>query len=518
MTQPVSEQRPAETLFTERVTAPVRAQGRPSLAVVLASRSDIAFLRPALPELAARCAELGAQLMVVRPGESQDITYLEREIPGVKVVRAGVGSDLRELRVLGAAQAAADVTVLLDDRLTPMHWEQRLAGVLSRFGALSGREGNPPSFSVILSAHQAADRLPATLSALDRSDVSRESWELIVVDDASMDDTRSIAVAFADVVVRLPGRQSYGPAYARNRGAEVARGEILVFIDSDVRVRHDTLSSFQAAFAASPDATAVIGCYDAAGAKFGLVSDYRTLLHRYLHQRHAGTTHVFWGGCGAVRREAFQAAGGYDEWTFNRPQVEDVELGHRLRAIGGRIIIAPSIQATNLKRWTLATLLARDIWDQSAPWMRVVSGRVAEPTSPVVHRRTREHVSAALAWLGAGAMIESAIRADARWLLLSVLCVIGIIASNGGQLGFFLRARGLRFTLISVALSALCSLVSGAAALTGWLLRHIVGEPTPDAVTQAYFEVGMQQWPPVRAKRSSHVAPTPPVATPAVPG
>ena len=63
--------------------------------------------------------------------------------------------------------------------------------------------------------------------------------------------------------------------------------------------------------------------------------------------------------------------------------------------------------------------------------------------------------------------------------------------------------RGALFTLASIALDSLCYLVSGIATIAGWLLREIVGEPRPDAVTQAYFEVGAKQWPPVRAKRPS---------------
>src|SRR5687768_2240707 len=71
--------------------------------------------------------------------------------------------------------------------------------------------------SVVVPAHGAAHLLPETLGALLESDVARESWELIVVDDGSLDETAAVAGRFADTVIRLTGRP-HGPAYARNRG------------------------------------------------------------------------------------------------------------------------------------------------------------------------------------------------------------------------------------------------------------------------------------------------------------
>jgi glycosyltransferase involved in cell wall biosynthesis len=90
-----------------------------------------------------------------------------------------------------------------------------------------------PFLSVIVPAYNGTRVLPRALDALAASDLPRSCWELIVVDDASTDDTAILAARYADVVVRLPGRP-HGPAYARNRGFEAARGPVAVFIDADV--------------------------------------------------------------------------------------------------------------------------------------------------------------------------------------------------------------------------------------------------------------------------------------------
>ena len=98
-------------------------------------------------------------------------------------------------------------------------------------------------FSVIVPAYNGTGVLEKSLSALRDSDLSRKYWELIVVDDASTDDTGTLAAQYADRVVRLDGLP-HGPSYARNRAAEVAKGDVAVFVDADVVVHKSTLRQF----------------------------------------------------------------------------------------------------------------------------------------------------------------------------------------------------------------------------------------------------------------------------------
>ena len=79
-----------------------------------------------------------------------------------------------------------------------------------------------PEVSVIVPAYNGHNVLARSLEALLRSDLPRNRWELIVVDDASSDDTAEIAARFADVIVRLPGKP-HGPAYAKSRLRSLAR-------------------------------------------------------------------------------------------------------------------------------------------------------------------------------------------------------------------------------------------------------------------------------------------------------
>ncbi|MBA2291737.1 MAG: glycosyltransferase family 2 protein, partial [Gemmatimonadales bacterium] len=217
-----------------------------------------------------------------------------------------------------------------------------------------------PRLSVIMPAHQAAHLLPDTLAALCANTLPRSAWELIVVDDASRDNTAEVAGRWADRVIKLPAPPR-GPGGARNEGADVATGDWLMFVDSDVRLHPDALARVAAVIDADPTLVAVFGSYDAHPEARGLVSEYRNLLHRYTHIVGAGEAETFWAGCGAVRRDAFRRVGGFDTARFPRPQIEDIDLGYRLRDLGGRILLDPRIQGTHLKRWTLSAMWRTDL-------------------------------------------------------------------------------------------------------------------------------------------------------------
>ena len=94
---------------------------------------------------------------------------------------------------------------------------------------------------------------------------------------------------------------------------------------------------------------AVFGSYDDAPAAAGLVARYKNLYHHYVHQRSGASAQSFWAGCGAVRRSAFLAVGGFDEERYPRPSIEDIELGYRLTDAGYRIRFRPDLMVKHLK-------------------------------------------------------------------------------------------------------------------------------------------------------------------------
>ena len=358
-------------------------------------------------------------------------------------------------------------------------------------GMISGT----PALSVLVPVYNGRNVLPRALEALMRSDLPRDQWELIVVDDASSDDTAEIGARFADVVVRLPGKP-HGPAYARNRGCEAARGDILIFVDADVCVHPPTLGRFLALFQAHPDVGAIFGSYDDSPPAYGLVSQYRNLLHHYVHHRNAGDAETFWAGCGAVRRQLFEEYGKFDEWHYFRPQIEDIELGHRIRAHGHRILLRPEIQCTHLKRWTLKNVITTDLHDRGVPWMRLLVQQGDKSSNDVLNVRLSEKVNTVLVWVALACFLVAIATRNWLWAVGGLVIVGWVLFTNRGMYRFF-WGRGWKLALAAVPLHLLYYFLNGISAGMGILLHHLVGEPQPPATVQAFAEVGIVTWPPV---------------------
>jgi glycosyltransferase involved in cell wall biosynthesis len=367
--------------------------------------------------------------------------------------------------------------------------------------------GATPFLTLIVPAYNGRNVLSRALDSLLQSELPRTEWELIVVDDASSDETPKIAARYADVVVRLPGKP-HGPAYARNRGSEAARGEVLVFVDADCCVHPKTLGQFVELFRQHPDVGAIFGSYDDSPAALELVSQYRNLLHHYVHHRNAGDAETFWAGCGAVRKHLFDAYGKFDEWHYYRPQIEDIELGHRIRAHGHRILLRPEIQCTHLKRWTLKNVIATDLHDRGVPWMRLLVQQGDRSNTKVLNLRLIEKINTVLVWVALAGFIVAAITRNWLWAAGGLAIIGWVVFSNRALYLFFLR-RSWRLALAAVPLHLLYYFLNGISAGMGILLHHLVGEPQPPPTIQALSEVGLQTWPPVptRVKSSPWNAP-----------
>ncbi|MFN2384506.1 MAG: glycosyltransferase family 2 protein [Gemmatimonadota bacterium] len=300
-----------------------------------------------------------------------------------------------------------------------------------------------PSLSVIIPVRDGGAPFAACLTALVRGPAPLP--ELIVVDDGSRDDSRARAAAAGAVVLATGGAQ--GPGAARNLGARWARGDWLLFLDADCEVHPDTLA-IAAAAAAEPDLVAFFGSYDAAPAAPGFVSQYKNLFHHYVHQQGRDEATTFWAGCGAVRRSAFEAVDGFDARNYPRPSIEDIELGYRLRAAGGRIRLVKALQVRHHKRWTLGGLIRSDVVDRGIPWTALLlAGR---GPGGDLNLRPRDRASVAAVWALAGLLSLAPWRPGL--LALALLPAVALLAAHRDLYRFFRRHRGTGFAVGAVPL------------------------------------------------------------------
>jgi GT2 family glycosyltransferase len=358
-----------------------------------------------------------------------------------------------------------------------------------------------PYLSVIVPVKNGHGVLPRMLDTLSRSELPRETWELIVVDDGSSDDSVAIASAYADLVIRLPA-PSHGPGYARNRGVERARGECVVFLDADVVVRPDTLTRLAETMMTRSDVDAVFGAYCDEPEAAGVVSKYRNLLHHYTHAQEPGEAQTFWAGCGCVRRAVFVDVGMYDEWRFSRPQIEDVELGYRLSAHGHRILLQPEIQVTHLKRWTFRGMLKADFMDRGVPWARLLAEQrallgPAASKAKSLSLRAKEKSNTFFVCLGLLLLAISVRPQNHLFATLGALCLAIVVVRGLPLYSFFFRKRGLVFAICGVVLHMVYYLTAAVSVVWGALLAVVVGEPRPAASVEAFSELNLASWPPV---------------------
>ena len=247
--------------------------------------------------------------------------------------------------------------------------------------------------SVIMPAWGAERLMPRVLAPLMGMLSRGEVAEVIVVDDVSPDRTAEVARGLGARVLTMP--KNGGPGAARNFAAEHAVGDVLWFIDSDVIAWPDGAVKVAAAFA-DPGIGAVFGSYDDTPDGTPWFSRYKNLTHRFYHQTARRDAQTFWAGCGAVRKEVFHKAGGFDTDTYRVPSIEDIELGYRIRATGAMIAVDPTLLGKHLKVWTPRNAIFTDIFRRALPWSRLMISR--EGVTNDLNTSNAEKAKAVVLW------------------------------------------------------------------------------------------------------------------------
>jgi glycosyltransferase involved in cell wall biosynthesis len=507
------------------------------MAVVVVVRDPGESFGDSLRSLATTCEKLEVGLVLVLE-ELKRRTGAPFVLPaGVLVVQAEPGDGDAGRRIRAMRATGARVLIFTDAvRIGECAWEEvlphrlglaqlepadrdtltrRLELLLRPPPASRAAAASAPLISVIVPVLNGSRVLPRCLESLTDCNFPREAMELIVVDDASTDLTPAVAAEWADVIVRLPGTPR-GPAYARNRGADVAVGELFAFVDADQAVHPEALARLCWSLVTTADAAAVSGLPDASPAARNLVSQYRHLWEHEVHQIAAGETQGFWAGCGVVRRDAFRQAGGFDEWHFPRPQIEDWELGARLRNLGYKVVADSAAQATSLRRWTLRSLLRAHLFDRGIPWIRLLLQQGDAGHRPLKELWRTRWVNTGLVWLALILVPVALVTSFWPALAAAALAILLVFVLDWSTLQAFRQHRNLAFVIRILPLHFATYLMSGAAAIIGLLLHHLVGAPGPPPDIQAFAEKGLKVWPPLpsRSAQSPWLAgPSPTVVT-----
>ena len=205
--------------------------------------------------------------------------------------------------------------------------------------------------SVVIPNRNKGKSLVHCLAALYRS--TYLSFEVIVVDDGSEDNSLEVARSFPCTLISL--RHSVGAAEARNFGARRARGRLLFFVDSDCIVEQHTLTQMVAAFSGCGKRVVVGGTYTERPFDAGFFSFFQSILVHYSETKNQNPDYVATHAL-AMDTEQFRRSGGFARQFL--PILEDVDFTHRLRRNGYRLLMHPKLQVQHDFQYGLRRSLA----------------------------------------------------------------------------------------------------------------------------------------------------------------
>lgn len=296
--------------------------------------------------------------------------------------------------------------------------------------------------SIIIPTYNAERYMPGLLDSIFRNKV--DDMEVIIVDDCSTDHTVRISESYPVSVIQL--EMNAGPARARNRGAREARGDIILFLDSDVIVMDGTIMEVENYFENNRSAKCVIGICATEPLNKGFVPTYMAMFE-YVHliDSKYDRVSVFAPRCGAIKKDFFFQIGGYDE-NYKGADVEDFELARRINRVDC-IILNPNMmvkhQFANFRQALKIYFKRTVMWVYL--FFREKQLDNAGPTSP------SNGIAAICAFLSFLALLCSPLINSSIYIFLFFIIIY--LFSNIKWWNFMLKQAGLMFALRALALN-----------------------------------------------------------------
>lgn len=212
---------------------------------------------------------------------------------------------------------------------------------------------NSPMVSVVIPTHNRLQSLKTLLDSLDAHDYPKEQLEIIVVNDASPDDTAAYC-RNNEQIIFIDNQTPVLLSAARNQGACMARGKYIFFIDDDNVLPQGTIKSLVDCMEQESEVGLVgpmmhfyskqdaIWCSGAFLRKPFYMPGHMTDDERQtLIQNKAPYFECdYLPNAYMIRKEVFEEIEGFDELNFPMGW-EDIDFGYRVRQAGHKVVIFP---------------------------------------------------------------------------------------------------------------------------------------------------------------------------------
>jgi GT2 family glycosyltransferase len=310
-----------------------------------------------------------------------------------------------------------------------------------------------PNYSVVTPVYNAARTLQPTIEALLR--LEPQPRAIYIVDDRSTDGSREVARRYLEVtLVALETNQ--GPGNARNVGASMANTELLLMIDSDCYIDPHGFRIAWERMASEPRLAGIMGVPVRDTPSGPFAGRFKNYWYHLEFQAWGDPPRTLYGSCFFVRRDAYNAVGGFDA-SFGRTPCEDAEFYFRLVQAGYVFERRMDFTFVHDKTMTLRQLM-RTSFERSVSIIQNMRGKLGTAGNPWKFREQALWAmeigggSAALAvapLLAIAALASTStpsgeavfVTLGALWLL----CVTMFFASVRDKIVFAFRDKGLAF-------------------------------------------------------------------------
>jgi len=342
-----------------------------------------------------------------------------------------------------------------------------------------------PFLSIVIPAYKAAGVLPRLLDSIFATK-GFSDFEVIVVDDASPDETARVAELYQPKVKVLRLKRNSGPAKARNEGVKAAKGKVVLFLDADVICYPDTVARVAKRFLKDKDLTAITGVWSRPRKAPGFFPNYKALRDwsYWINERdQKGYFYLFSTRVAAIKREVFLRLGGFDQ-RYRRADIEDIEFTYRI-ASRYAVIFDEKIRVKH--EFEGFGPVARKYFRRSFYWSLLFAQR--RKFSPVA-MTLKETITGAAAVLSLPLAVGGIFWRP--FFLGAVACLLLTLWGNRKFLAYVFREEGLVFAFKSFWTSWLLYFViyAGAGmALISLIIRRLFGEKVAYHFNQAVGEL-----------------------------
>jgi len=218
--------------------------------------------------------------------------------------------------------------------------------------------------SAIVVAYNEEKNIRVAIESLLSQNYPKEKFEVILVSDGSTDNTIQQALAYPQVkTIKLS--KNYGISFARNIGVLEARGDIVFFLDADMKLKNDAFKKIEERFTSIPNLTALCGKYNCSNKGLNGIWNIRKEVksNKGNKSKFIKLTPFtsFSSGISAFKREELLKIGLFDE-SFRSYYSEDLWLELKLLAKKYILLYEPAVQGIHFsKKTNLSSILSQGI-------------------------------------------------------------------------------------------------------------------------------------------------------------